>query len=106
MARRSNGLGSTVCKPPERRWDDDPPIEKCGTDKKGVTLCVGDRVQRLPVKSGGKLIKFPKLGTVLGVQLGADNRGKKEIGARVCFDNAESGDHAYKYLFSELKKVK
>lgn len=74
---RRRGLGSTVCKPPERRWDDDPPIEKCGTDKKGMTLCVGDRVARLPVKDRGKLLKFPKHGTVLGVQMGANNSGKK-----------------------------
>lgn len=98
--RRSSGLGSTVCRPPERRWDDDPPIEKCGTAK-NITLCVGDRVQRKPVKG---LTKYPK-GTVLGVQMGADNRGKKQLAARVCFDGDEPGDLAYPYLFSELKKL-
>ncbi len=105
MARRRQGLGSTVCKPPERLWDDDPPIEKCGTAK-GVTLCVGDRVQRLPVKEGKKLHTFKHKGTVLGVQMGANNSGKKQLAARVCFDNAEAGDRAYPYLFSELRKVK
>lgn len=98
---RRRGLGSTVCKPPVQRYDDDPPIEKCGTDKKGMTLCVGDRVQRT-LKIKGKY----KKGTVLGVQMGADNRGKKQLAARVCFDGDEPGDYTYPYLFIELKKVK
>ncbi len=67
---------------------------------------MGDRVQRLPVKSGGKTLTFKHLGTVVGVQLAADNRGRKELAARVCFDNFETGDTAYGYLFSELKKLK
>ena len=98
--RRSRELRGARCKPP-RAFEGDPPIESCGTAK-GVTLCEGDRVARLAV--GGR--KFPHHGTVLGVQLGQDNRGRKELAARVCWDNAEAGDAAYRYLFSELRKVK
>lgn len=97
-----------VCKLPAKLFTDDdrPPIEKCGTDQKGMTLCEGDRVERLPIREGGKLIKFKNKGTVMGVQMGADNRGKKMLGARVCFDNDQPGDLAYNYLFVELRKLK
>lgn len=97
---------SRVCTIPQ--IDDAPPLEKCGTTKgpKGYTLCEGDRVVRLPVKEGKKVHKFPNKGTVLGVQMGRDNSGKKMLGARVCFDHAKPGDTAYKFLFVELKKAK
>jgi hypothetical protein len=97
--RRSRGLGSTGCRLPTP-YDGDPPIEKCGTAK-GVTLCVGDRVARKPV--AGKTFKAK--GTVLGVQMGRDNKGKKQLAARVCYDGDERGELAYSYLFSELKKL-
>lgn len=102
--RKRRGLGNTGCRIPHN--DGDPPIETCGTAKK-LTLCIGDRVQRLPIKSGKKTITFQgKGGTVGGVQMGADNRGKKELAARVCFDVDAPGDLAYRFLFSELKKIK
>lgn len=43
---------------------------------------------------------------MMGVQMGADNKGRKQLAARVCFDGAEPGDVAYPFLFSELKKAK
>lgn len=97
-----------TCKLPTP-YDDDPPIERCGTatkgKSKGVTFCVGDRVSRLPVKDGGKLHTFKAKGTVMGVQMGRTNNGKAEIAARVCYDNQENNDLAYAYMFSELKKL-
>lgn len=98
--RRPNGLGSTACKKPVQSGDGSP-IERCGSTKK-LTLCVGDRVSRLPV--GGR--SFKESGTVMGVQMGADNKGRKQLSARICFDGADPGDVAYPFLFSELKKAK
>ena len=46
----------------------------------------------------------PGVGTVLGTHPGLDNHGKRGHAARVCWDNAERGDLAYPFLFSELKK--
>jgi hypothetical protein len=89
-----------VCKQPKQNFSDDPPIERCGTAK-GVTFCVGDRVQRTL-----KTLKVVRKGVVLGVQMGADNAGRKQLAARVCFDYDEPGALAYPYLFSELKKIK
>lgn len=86
-----------------RLYDDDPPIERCGTVK-GVTLCEGDRVRRNPVLDGKKKITFKHKGTVMGVQQRRDNRGKKELAARVCYDNDQPGDLAYSYFFDELTK--
>lgn len=98
MAKRS------ACRLPTP-FEGDPPITKCGTAK-GMTLCEGDRVERLPVKDRGKLIRFKHKGTVMGVQMSQDNRGRKQLAARVCFDSDEPGDLAYPYLFVELKKSK
>ncbi len=58
------------------------------------------------MRDGGKLIKFKHKGTVMGVQMGRDNRRKPSLGARVCFDNSEPGDMAYSYLFNEIRPLK
>jgi hypothetical protein len=92
----------TKCKLPREL---DAPIEQCGTAK-GLTLCVGDRVIRKNFKEGKKSFTFKHKGTVIGVQMGRANNGRKELGARVCFDNDDPGELAYRYLFSELKTVK
>jgi hypothetical protein len=98
-------VAKPVCKLPRDDDGNERVFDRCGTVK-GVTLCAGDRVTRLPVKDGKKAITFKHKGTVLGVGEARTNRGKKELAARVCFDNAEAGDLAYSYFFDELKKVK
>ncbi len=97
---------SRKCKLPTP-YEGDPPIENCGTTKgpKGMTLCAGDRVKRVPIK-GATGSTFKKTGTVLGVQMGRDNSGKPKLAARVCFDGDKADDLAYSYLFVELKKAK
>lgn len=87
-----------VCRLPAPPHPDAGKIERCGTHK-GMTLCEGDRVQRT-------LRKFPARGTVMGVHMGADNRGRKMLAARVCFDTDEPGDLAYPFLFTELRKIR
>jgi hypothetical protein len=95
---------SRACKLPTP-YEGDPPLEKCGTTKgpKGMTLCEGDRVRRVPIK-GATGTTFKKTGTVLAVQMGSDNSGKKKLAARVCFDGEKADDLAYPYLFTELRK--
>jgi phytoene dehydrogenase-like protein len=91
MGRRRRQLGAAAtCRLPA-----DLVTQPCATER-GLTLCVGDRVERIKVKNRG--------GVVVAIHPGADNRGRRAMAARVCLDLDEPGDLAYPYLFSELRK--